>query len=120
LDFNQDNSRIIFSGIDSVGTDIIGLFASDGITSVTEGNNYSFNIYPNPASNIINIRFSFGMPQNYKLTVFDIEGNIIDRIGEGYSKDYNLDYQLGDIAAGNYFIHLEYGDKVFIKQFIKE
>lgn len=92
------------------------------ITNVpTEGNN-SLIITPNPVSKSININFNFDSPTNYKFALYDLTGNQINIIDEGFSTNlnYEINYDISYLPNGTYFIKLTYNNQIITKQFIKE
>lgn len=70
-----------------------------------------FNIYPNPARDILNIDSEF-IGNGLKLELYDIQGKFIQAIEEGTADLSNLD-------AGIYFIKASYRDEGFTKKLIK-
>lgn len=57
-----------------------------------------------------------------KLGIVDLLGNEIFIIDQGYilSSDYQTNFNVSALPSGTYFIRLEIGNEVVVKQFIKE
>lgn len=92
------------------------------ISSVSGLENSSFTLSPNPAIGNLNIAFILSRPNNIKITLFDVLGNQIDVIDEGFSEEihYSLDYDISDLVSGTYFIEIREGNTKISKKFIKE
>jgi hypothetical protein len=72
--------------------------ASDGIIQV----------YPNPASDRLNIHFTVARTGSYTLDIYSVSGRKIETILEQVLETgtYNVDYQLNDLPSGNYIVTL--------------
>jgi len=85
------------------------------MTSINENENSKevlLNIFPNPASNTININ---GFPNNTLAEVFDISGKLL------LSQSINIhQIDISSLAKGLYFIKLSTGDNNIVRKFIKE
>jgi len=79
-------------------------------------------ITPNPSSNTISVGFDMKAATDYKLSIVDVLGNVVDVLDTGAisSNRFTQDYDISSLLAGTYFIRLEMGDEVITKQFIKE
>ncbi|MBN4081837.1 T9SS type A sorting domain-containing protein [bacterium AH-315-C07] len=79
-----------------------------------------FNLYPNPASNFINIEFELAEQSIYEINIVDITGNIIwkKRMSEK-STNHNESILLPhDISPGLYFVQLDIGSFRTMHKFI--
>jgi hypothetical protein len=81
-----------------------------------------FEINPNPVSYTIRINFQTKTNINYKLSLIDLIGSELEVIEEGdlNTLSYQKDYNVSTLPSGIYFIRLEFGDEIIVKQFIKE
>jgi type IX secretion system substrate protein len=127
--FDGSWQNLSFSNNDELLTTNIGsyliLFPSHTGTSSVEGiDNINFNltVNPNPTTNNINIRFGTPINDYMKLGIVDLLGNEIFIIDQGYilSSDYQTNFNVSTLPSGTYFIRLEIGNEVVVKQFIKE
>ncbi len=68
-----------------------------------------FSIYPNPANNLISIRFNSSVGENATVKLTDVQGRIVKSLE--VEKDFSeLEINVSDLAEGVYFVHLKYGD----------
>jgi hypothetical protein len=83
--------------------------AEDDNTSVSHAP--AMNIYPNPASEQVNVSFNMTSTANVKITVFDIQGRIAGTYEYGNQPAGNHVYNLatGGLKNGVYFIRLNSG-----------
>ncbi len=74
----------------------------------------SFSLYPNPASDVVNINFSLGSNSNFGLEVYDVVGKLVtshaaNLLSEG---DYSTKINTVDFNNGVYFVVAKDGNKV--------
>ena len=74
----------------------------------------SFNIYPNPVEDNLNIQCATSIDQ---IKISDLQGRLIKTI-QLNSENYNLD--LANFEAGQYIISIHSGNKIERKNFIKQ
>lgn len=72
-------------------------------------------IYPNPATNEVNISFSEGNAT--EITMIDMKGNIVEKLT---TKESNATIDISDLVVGNYIITLSRDGKSISKQIIKK
>jgi len=101
-DFNNDGYTDLFiNGYDSNEIPFASLYKNDGVTFV-EDLNSNFNLYPNPASQVITISNSFS--KLIKITITDFSGKIV------YSQEFLKEKNTIDVAQytkGVYLVSLE-------------
>lgn len=76
---------------------------------------YSVNIYPNPTSGIVNIKFN--CKNSKEVYIFDAIGKLV------YSDFTNQDFKtfnLSSLEKGVYFIHIKNNDKIEVKKLIMD
>jgi hypothetical protein len=99
------------------GTDALGNIdtANDCSTaSVKEISFYNIDVYPNPASNVINVRSEFTIDN---LSVLDLMGRTVKQQISN-NKEFSLD--VSDLAKGVYLVKLSSGEKEAVTKFIKK
>lgn len=99
------------------GTDATGNIdtANDCSTAnVKEISFYNIDVYPNPASNVINVRSEFTIDN---LSVFDLMGRTVKQQISN-NKEFSLD--VSDLSKGIYLVKLTSGEKEAVTKFIKE
>jgi hypothetical protein len=83
-------------------------------------NNLDFEIYPNPASDYIDIVSNIKLTNNLKIDLYNILGILVK--SEKISSDFSY-YRLNlrdNIPVGIYMLNINYNGKIFNKQIIKE
>lgn len=102
-----------------------GIFASVVLTSVNDENisNFGINFYPNPASTSIDIELSITKSDSYKLSIFDMLGNLQAEIVDDYLNsgllkfNYILKNAKGEnLKSGVYLLQLKSGSKIISKK----
>lgn len=95
-------------------TDIMLATANDDLL----GNNENFRLYPNPASQYIDLLISAQLGKVSSFKVYSITGKLIDQkiVGNVESYRYNLD----GYKNGVYFMKLYSGNKAHVLKFIKK
>ena len=89
-------------------------FYIDPTASVKDISFYNIDVYPNPASNVINFRSEFTIDN---LSVLDLMGRTVkEQISN--NKEFSLD--VSDLAKGVYLVKVTSGEKEAITKFIKE
>ncbi len=67
-------------------------------------------VYPNPANNSIEIQTFFEQEGNYTLSVFDVNGSLIESIN--YNESYNFRIDLSSYSNGTYFYHIKLQNRI--------
>ena len=89
-------------------------FYIDDTASVKDISFYNIDVYPNPASNVINFRSESTIDN---LSVLDLMGRTVkEQISN--NKEFSLD--VSDLAKGVYLVKVTSGEKEAITKFIKE
>lgn len=87
------------------------------------GNPFNVNLYPNPASDYINLQFQLDAPtQNVNIQIFNAVGKSVYQFQEEYSAGLHLkNIQDLDLATGNYFVIFEIdGERVLLKFIVRK
>jgi len=115
---------INFFGLADTGTalyyiDEVVIYGPDAFaTSIDENEAISFDMYPSPVNDILNI--SVEDPQNMYINIYDVTGkvvmeNIAMSIGMGTST-----VDVSDLEVGVYLLEMNNGEQRFAKRFVKE
>ena len=75
---------------------------------------YNIDVYPNPASNVINVRSEFTIDN---LSIFDLMGRTVKQQISN-NKEFSLD--VSELAKGIYLVKLTSGEKEAVTKFIKK
>lgn len=86
-------------------------------TLIIQGFSLSQN-YPNPFNPITNIRFSVGVPGMVSLRVYDILGNVVANLSEGFFSEgtYSVNFDGSNYPSGVYFYVLTAGETKIVKK----
>lgn len=103
-----DNIRL--TALKEVPPEIIAL-------STTEFFNKKFNVFPNPATNVVNITNAENMLVN-QVTVYDIAGKEIKN--QTYTNETQIQLSIESLASGTYMLHLQTNEGLAVKKFIKK
>ncbi len=74
-------------------------------------------IYPNPATDVLNIRFIDNIPTNSTIEIFDFTGRTIFK--NQILRNQNTQINVSNYTSGLYHILIKTGDSIIRKQFIK-
>jgi len=76
-----------------------------------------FNLYPNPATNIVNITNSENIFIT-ELAVYDIAGKLITT--ENYNNKTEIELNVENLASGTYLLHLKTSEGIAVKKLVKK
>ncbi|MFH1050132.1 MAG: T9SS type A sorting domain-containing protein [bacterium] len=102
--FKKDNHLYVtsLSGVYRSVDEIVDV--EDGLLSV---GNVNFKIFPNPVKDLINID-AIGNPEGkIRITLFDLSGNKLSTLFDGYCQNGNIQIPIKHIISGSYFLKLE-------------
>ncbi|MEN8224136.1 MAG: GEVED domain-containing protein, partial [Bacteroidota bacterium] len=91
------------------------LYAAGGDVFKPSDDQFKLSIYPNPADDILNIIVS-GNQENVKVNIYNVIGNLIQSFNMGTRHEQ---ISITDLHEGLYFIHVQDGDEIKLKKFIK-
>lgn len=87
------------------------------ILSTNEQLAAKFNVFPNPATNVVNITNAENMLVN-KVIVYDITGKEIKN--QIFTNENNIQLNVEDLASGTYILHLQTNEGTAVKKLIKK
>ncbi len=92
------------------------------IDNIEETNeNISYNIYPNPSFETVNINYDLNTKSNVSIALIDFLGAIVMNISANKNLtvgNYNIQFDVADISAGVYFIRMIINDKSITEKII--
>jgi len=91
---------------------------NDNINNLGFGIN---NIYPNPFNPITNINFSINDLEKISISVFDLNGNLIENLIDNKmmnAGNYNIIWDASDVASGIYFINFSNSVEIVTQKII--
>lgn len=77
-----------------------------------------FKVYPNPASNYLNIETYSDTETKIQIQVKDINGKPIEIITDEFNGNYNKQINVSNLSNGIYFLHFEQGNKYWVQKVI--
>lgn len=79
----------------------------------------SINVYPNPATNNINLDFSLQERANVELSIFDLTGSIVkaENLGTLSQASHNKTINIDDLNSGLYFMSISTEETVITRKF---
>ena len=110
--------------IEGLIVDIAFAPVNTGIINHSIDNGLSLNLYPNPAEQELNIKFSVSQSSLVRIDIYDIHGSLVQPVLEGTMKEgtYNESFDLKEnnagIARGLYLCKLQVDGKVLTHKFI--
>ncbi len=85
--------------------------------SVNEQLATKFNLYPNPATNVVNITNVENMQVN-QITVYNLAGKQVST--QDYNNQAEIHLNVENLASGTYLLYLQTAQGTAVKQFIKK
>jgi hypothetical protein len=64
------------------------------------------NLYPNPATDNVNLSMYWDVPQPFNVLVYDIQGRIMQQWEEPATHDYQKQITLDNLASGSYIVKI--------------
>jgi ASPIC and UnbV/Secretion system C-terminal sorting domain/Ig-like domain CHU_C associated/FG-GAP-like repeat len=92
-----------------------------GISSIANNSNSDVVVYPNPASNNLQVRFEIGNSSISTIQMMDVTGRIISTyVVEKPFQGQNVSLDLTGINSGSYFVRIQNNNKVSIQKIVIE
>lgn len=73
------------------------------------------NIYPNPANDALNIAVETNYSDNFLISIFDLQGNLVKQFNQIFKSNYLYTENVTDLKSGLYFLEIK-GNKQVIRQ----
>jgi len=93
------------------------VFDLSSVLSVNHFLSEKFNLYPNPASHVVNIDNSGNMTVN-KVDIYDVTGKLINTQKFGNEPEIQLNVET--LTTGTYLLHLHTNEGIAVKKLIKK
>jgi plastocyanin len=100
---------------------IIHVATLSGISTKTM--NVNAEVFPNPASKILNVNYNLKSPSEVKISLLGLTGEEVSVLSEGFqnSGEHNLSTdQILDLQPGLFLLKIEAGEAVLVKKIIIE
>jgi len=77
-----------------------------------------FEVYPNPASNVLNVAFELNSTKDVTIDVYTTTGQkVLSEVRTGLVGEQNITLNTEKLAAGTYMVSISYDSNSFIKNF---
>ena len=78
------------------------------------------NIYPNPFNPVVNIEYSLSTPEMVKISIFGLNGQIVDQLFSGNQSvgNYQITWDASAMSSGIYIIMIQSGNVILSDQLI--
>lgn len=122
VSLSADGTKIVIGSpnYSSAGYGFAGLVRVFDLTSILAINNFisdNFKVYPNPATDLLNITNSENISVN-QAEIYDLNGRIIST--QNFSSTTYLQLNIADLARGTYMLYLKTNQGKAVKKIIKE
>src|SRR5690606_7102369 len=106
------------NGVQTCALPILNEVPPEVITlSVNEQLAEKFNLYPNPANNLVNITNNENMFVK-EVAVYDTTGKLITT--QNYNEQAEIQLNVENLASGTYLLHLQTNEGVAVKKLVKK
>jgi len=104
------------------GDETVYLGIDDNQTIVVDSEVAQLTLFPNPATDQINITFDLESPLNLNTQLYDAQGRLLEVIfDENFQSDGNsIKLDITNLSPGKYFIKIQSDKEVAIEGFVKE
>jgi len=103
-----DNIKI--TALNAVPPEVINLSVNEQLAS-------KFNLYPNPATNVVNITNSENMLVN-KVVIYDTAGKQLSI--QSFNNEAQIQLSVENLASGTYMLHLQTNKGLVVKKLVKK
>jgi N-acetylneuraminic acid mutarotase len=106
---------IAYLGLGYNGEYLDDFYAYTPILSIQEDAiKIKMEVYPNPATTFVNIRFTEALPNDTKVILYDMRGKKVSTLDFDYSSN-NIQINLNNLTAGAYFYSVQSKNTSFVK-----
>jgi len=106
----EDDYWGLISIVDSVACDSSWL-----TTSINKINDIGFELFPNPASNLLNIQIKENQGNVFQMDIVDLQGRKV--LSKQIITSMNVQVSISNLKSGMYFINIEQGRRSTTKKF---
>jgi len=107
-DNKYDNIKLI--ALDSVPPEVIALSTNEQLSK-------KFNLYPNPATNIVNITNSENLSVK-QVSIYDVAGKLVNT--QIFNNEIDIQLNIERLASSTYMLHLQTEEGTAVKKLIKK
>jgi hypothetical protein len=88
-------------------------------TGIAENQTTAFNLYPNPATDQLNVVLNSVEKKSAKLTIYNHMGQVVCQAEEANTGNQAVQIDISGFSAGTYMLQIISGNEVFNKIFVK-
>ncbi len=89
-------------------------------SAINEQSELTFNIFPNPATNLLTLSCKGIEDGNVNIQVIDMSGKKVKELAKSNSVGQQLTIDISDLKQGNYFVRLTANEKSVMKKIVKQ
>ena len=78
----------------------------------------SFSMFPNPATDVLNMNLTFTTPQDAVISIMNIDGTVVKEITPGVISNFTTSVNISDLPAGVYMARVSSGNRATTKNFV--
>ena len=109
-----------FGDLSGVDDGVVRVYRPTSLGTIENDIN-PFRIYPNPATDILNVSFALNNSEQTQVNVLDISGKVINQVNLGtVNGKTNVSVSLEELSKGVYFIELVNSEGKQVKKFVKK
>lgn len=104
---------------------IVWSFTTHSVSGLDDSNGEAFTSFPNPFSDILNIRFTVNKPEKVNISLYNNSSQLVETLFDGTVKSGFHDYRYGfntgklqHISQGVYFIVIQTADQKRVKKLV--
>jgi pectin methylesterase-like acyl-CoA thioesterase len=100
---------------------IASLVANDRLESSIESEQKSIQVYPIPASDLLNVQFELRNGVQYRIGLYDLKGVLVQSLDKGYTADNAVYFRAFDVSrlpAGIYVLRVTTNNEIITKKVV--
>ncbi len=112
------NYTVCLTVTDACGTDSsCSVLGVDTLVNITDPLSFQANVFPNPASSILNVEVELDQSQYMTLKVYNSLGAFMQEVRYDFVSQERIQLQIEDLAEGAYMLEIQAGDRRAVKRF---
>ncbi len=115
--FTWTDNRRVNGSFDTYGK--VVTWNWEGISGIGEmERRLVFDVFPNPAEDVVNCQLSTVNCQFYRVELYDIYGKLLRVLFEGKASNQEMTFDVSNLAPGMYFVRVQAGERVGVRKLI--
>jgi pectin methylesterase-like acyl-CoA thioesterase len=107
--------------VGTCGSQIASLVANDKLEASIGAEQKSIQVYPIPASDLLNVQFTLRKGVQYRLELYDLRGVLVQSLDKGYAADntvYTHAFDVSRLSAGIYVLRVTTNSEIITKKVV--